>query len=442
MEMSIPITTRIKIKEVKDIEKYARFMEDNGLKINKSEIALRLNISRKTVAKYAKGFEKKTTREKKSKVSKYYEIIKTLLESNIQIFCYVRILYQYLVDNYGMDDIQIRTFYNYINSVDEFRSYFKNGKTITGKNCPEIRFETLPGEQAQFDWKESIPFVLKDENREIEINILTVLMSYSRFRIYKLSLNKTRESLLNALTEAFENIGGIPNTMLTDNMKTVMDDARTRYKKGEISPEFEAYAKDFGFKLCPCIAGVPKTKGKVESQMKILDEIKAYSGQLTLKELYELVARINERVNNQINFGTGKIPILDFEKEKDSLRPLPNESVRNQYKIETKTVKVNSASMISIKNNQYSVPSSLIGRKVTYQIVNSYVHIYDNTKLVALHPYSNKKLNYEFEHYENIMANKYVSKSKDEIKEMALNNLKIIGERIEKCQQEEHITKY
>ena len=41
MEMSIPITTRIKIKEVKDIEKYARFMEDNGLKINKSEIVRR-----------------------------------------------------------------------------------------------------------------------------------------------------------------------------------------------------------------------------------------------------------------------------------------------------------------------------------------------------------------------------------------------------------------
>lgn len=52
MEMSIPITTKIMIKEIKDIEKYARFMEDNGLKINKSEIARQLNISRKTVAKY------------------------------------------------------------------------------------------------------------------------------------------------------------------------------------------------------------------------------------------------------------------------------------------------------------------------------------------------------------------------------------------------------
>ena len=57
-------------------------------------------------------------------------------------------------------------------------------------------------------------------------------------------------------------------------------------------------------------------KGKVESQMKILDEIRAYSGTLTLSGLVQLVERINTRENNKLSQATGKIPIFKFEKEK------------------------------------------------------------------------------------------------------------------------------
>lgn len=78
-------------------------------------------------------------------------------------------------------------------------------------------------------------------------------------------------------------------------------------------------------------------KGKVESQMKILDEIRAYSGTLTLSELVQLVERINTRENNKLSQATGKIPIFKFEKEKDSLLSLPPEKIKNRYRIKTKT---------------------------------------------------------------------------------------------------------
>ncbi len=150
-------------------------------------------------------------------------------------------------------------------------------------------------------------------------------------------------------------------------MKTVMDEARTPYYKGKINKSFENFAKDFGFKVQPCIAGTPKTKGKVESPMKILDEIRAYSGKLTMLELHQLVERINNRINCKLNQGSGRIPIMDFNKEKDSLLPLPNEAIRNQYRVKTITVKVNTASMISVKSNMYSVPKEYINKTVIYQ---------------------------------------------------------------------------
>ena len=118
--------------------------------------------------------------------------------------------------------------------------------------------------------------------------------------------------------------------------------------------------------------------------MKYLDEISAYSGKLVLTELYALIDRINSRVNSSICQGTCKIPILEFEKEKDSLLPLPHGPIRNQYRIKTVNVKVNSAGMITIKSRQYSVPDIYIGHEVKYQIYDSDVYIYYTTKLVSV----------------------------------------------------------
>lgn len=99
-------------------------------------------------------------------------------------------------------------------------------------------------------------------------------------------------------------------------MKTVMDEARTEYSAGKINVKFKQFADDYGFRVHPCIAERPRTKAKVEAPMKILDEIRAYNGKLNYKELVELITRINSRVNMQVNQGTGRIPLMYFNKEK------------------------------------------------------------------------------------------------------------------------------
>lgn len=426
MQITTNIMATIEVNTLSDLPKFKIFMECNKLKINKSEIARQLKMNRRTINKYLDGYEKTKSRNKPSYLNCYYDKIKELLESPTQIFYYRRVLYQYMVDNEGLQAPE-QTFYHYIKTIPEFDDYFKKGKNSNSSPNPVIRFETKPGEQAQLDWKESIPFILADTGEIININVLSLILSLSRFRVYKLSLKMNREILFHLLTESFECIGGIPNIILTDNMKTVMDIPRTEYKKGKINSSFEAFAKDFGFKVMPCIAGTPKTKGKVEAPMKILDEIRAYSGKLTLLELYKLIEKINNRVNSSINQGSGRIPIMDFQKEKDSLLPLPHETIRNQYRIKTISVKVNTASMICIKSNLYSVPHEYIGKTVVYQIMDFNVYIYFNIKLIALHELSDKKLNYTQEHYENSLSCKFKNKSEEEIKDMAKKNLNIIG---------------
>jgi len=258
------------------------------------------------------------------------------------------------------------------------------------------------------------------------VNIFVLLLSYSRFRVYYLSLTKTQDILLNFLDRAFEVFGGVPEELLTDNMKTVMDDARTAYSRGKVNMRFAQFAKDYGFKVKPCIAHRPETKGKVESPMKLLDEIRAYNGKLDYDGLAKLVQRLNDRKNSEVVQGTGIIPIMFLKKEKSFLRPLPAENIRKTYKITPKILKVNNSSMISCRNCQYSVPPDYVGKYVTVQIYDDYLHIYDSTKLVALHEVSQGKLNYLENHYESIATISNAFRTTD-IHKMAKENLELIG---------------
>ena len=101
------------------------------------------------------------------------EIIQELLNSTTQEFSYRSCLYRYLQDNHRLN-IPAPTFYHYLKSVPEFDMYFKKGKISNNSSNPVIRYETGYGEQAQLDWKESIPFVLADTGEIITIHVLVL----------------------------------------------------------------------------------------------------------------------------------------------------------------------------------------------------------------------------------------------------------------------------
>lgn len=425
MIYTVNINTDLKINTLEDLVKLKPLLEEGTLKINKSQIARELGKDRRTVDKYIKGFQKSKNRKRSSNIDEYYDTIKELLsEGNQQIFYYKSILWQYLIDNHGLDCAE-SSFRRYILKHPEFQEYFNTRKKSHSSNKSHIRYETPPAKQAQLDWKESIPFTLKT-GETLEINILVLLLSYSRYRIYRVSLSKTQDVLFALLDQSFQMIGGIPQELLTDNMKTVMDQARTEHHSGKVNMRFQQFADDYGFRVKPCIAGRPQTKAKVEAPMKILDEIRAYNGKLTYVELHELVARINNRVNSKVNKGTGKIPIMYYEKEKASLSPLPKEQIRKPYQIITNTVKVNSSSMITYQSNQYSVPPEYIGKTLNLQVHDNHLHVYYNTTFVTLHPISSKKLNYHESHYMELSSYS-LSLPETEITQVAKENLNLIG---------------
>jgi len=420
------IITDLKIESLEDLSKLKEFEGGSNLKINKSELARKLRVDRRTVGKYVNGYKKPKTRESKSQFDDYYDTIKELLENEDQVFAYKRVLCQYMKDNHSMPGA-VSSFRRYIRQHEEFEEHFK--KTATTKSAAPLRYETKAGKQAQVDWKEAITFKL-NTGATIIINIFVFLLSFSRFRIYRVSLTKTRDVLCHLLNDSFEMIGGVPERILFDNMKAVMDDSRTVYSKGRINKEFEVFASDYGFEIHPCIAGRPQTKAKVESPMRILDEIKAYNSKLSYEGLIKKIAEINDRENTRYHESYQMHPVIGLKAEKDFLSPLPRATIRSLYQINTKRALVNASSLISYKGNHYSVAPEHMGKHVQIQELDEHLCIYYNKLLITIHPVSDKKLNYLHEHYVKI-AKLTLPFSDDKIEEIAKENLERIGKRYE-----------
>ena len=418
------IITDLRIESIQDLYKLKPFVEEGILKVNKSQIGRELGVDRRTVDKYINGFEKSKTRKCDNCITPYYDIIKDLLDpDNPQIFYYKSILWQYLVDNYNYSGSYVN-FCLYLKTYDEFESYFKRRRP-SNVNQVTIRYETGMGKQAQLDWKEKIEFLLNNGETVI-INVFVLLLSYSRFRVYRLSISKTQDVLFNFLDGAFEVFGGVPQEIVTDNMSTVMDVARTEKFGGKVNSKFQQFADDYGFKVRPCIAGRHRTKAKVEAPMKILDEIRAYNGKLDYDGLNKLVTRINNRVNTHVVKDTGIIPIMYFNEEKAFLSHLPVRNIRKPYQITTKPLNVNSSSMINYGGKQYSVPPEYLGKSLTAQAYDGYIHLYYNTTLVTVHKISEQKLNYHEKDYIEI-ARKSHSFKEEDIESRAKENLALLG---------------
>ena len=392
------IITDIRIESVNDLYKLKPFLEDGTLKINKSQIARELEVDRRTVDKYINGYTKPETRNCDDCITPFYDTIAELLsDKNQQVFYYRKVLWQYLVDNHGFTGVYCN-FCHYLRKYPEFDSYFRKSRP-SNTNKVTIRYETPMGKQAQLDWKESIPFILSS-GETIDVNIFVLLLSYSRFRVYRVSISKNQEILFSFLDDAFET--------------------------GKVNNKFQQFADDYGFKVQPCIARHPHTKAKVEAPMKILDEIRAYNGKLNYMKLVELVTRINNRVNAQVNQGTGRIPLMYYNKEKAFLNSLPADNIRKPYQIATNTVKVNHSSMFNYKGCQYSVPPEYIDKIVSLQVYDGYIHVYCNTEFITIHQLSSKKLNYISEHYAAIARKSHIFRD-EHIMDRAKENLEIIG---------------
>lgn len=377
-----------------------------GFKPNYSELSRQYGIDRRTVKKYCEGYEGKSKiRNKPSKLDPYLDIIK--FKFSIKGIT-AKAVYEYLIDQ----NYEIGSYSNFIKYIKS-----KNIKlTKTPKGHP--RFETPLGKQAQVDWKEDLKLISKN-NEEFIVNVFNYKLGNSRYCNFEYRENKTQQDVFECLISSFKNTGGVPQEILFDNMRTVVDIVENKRK---INNKMKAFASDFGFEIKLCKPRHSFTKGKVESANKFIEWLLAYNYEFETKEdLIQILKNINKKVNESVNQSTGLPPILLFQKEKEYLQPLPSNSIIESYMDQRLTANVHKDSLINYKNSKYSVPSKYINKNVTLKVIDNQLHIYFNTDLIAVHEITDKKINYKQDHYKELLSQSM--KNSDDIDNIARDNL-------------------
>lgn len=385
-----------------------RILKEMNLKPNYSALAREYGCDRRTVKKYNEGYSGgDRVRNKKSKLDKYFEIIKEKLEYK---GIHIKSVYEFLIDKFGFENV---------GTYSNFHAYVVKHKFLVNKNNSKtVRFETLPGKQAQVDWKEDITMVSK-YGEVFNFNVLSFKLGNSRYVYYEYRKEKTREDVFECLINAFKFIGGVPEEILFDNMASVVD-----VNTGKINFKFLAFAKDMGFKVKRCKPRNPKTKGKVETCNKFIEWLIPYNNEFEdEKELIDLIYLINSKVNSCVNQTTRVTPNFLFQKEKEYLLPIPKENILEQYTKKTKRYLVYPDSLITFNNKKYSVPSKYIGQYVYAQQIDSYLYIYFNTFLISKHKIDEKIFNYEKEHYKELLS--LTVKDEEKLEKYTKQNLEI-----------------
>lgn len=394
-----------KIKELKDLKIIKKLVEENNMqKPNFSKLAREFGVSRETIRKYYNGFEKMDTRNKSSKIDKHKYNIAKLLDDEFREFDYIAHLYRYIKREIGNVDYSLSTFNRYINK--HFKNEFKSNKAKIYE-----RYETLAGEEAQFDYKENQAYI-DIEGNKIVTNIATLTFGYSRFNYREVIADKTTESTIVFLSKIFDKIGGVPKKIKFDNGPSLVEKVRTKNNDGILNSKLAEFLKDYNIDWEICMPYRPESKGKVEAKMKIVDELKGYNGEyrdsLDIENKLQIIT--NEE-NNRICQSTSMPPSFLWEQEKERLLSLPSKKVRSSYFIKLSEVNVNNTSLISYKSNKYSVNPEYIGQKVGLKVINNKLHIYYNQKFICSHTLSNKNINYLPTHKKELQKLLYSNKN-------------------------------
>jgi len=214
------------------------------------------------------------------------------------------------------------------------------------------RFETEPGEQAQVDWGHFGFIEHNDRRRRLYAFVMT--LGWSRAMYVEFTVSADAAWWLRCHVHAFQYLGGVPQQVLHDNLKTAVLE---RSAEGAIhwNPRYLDFADYYGFTPRACQPYRAQTKGKVESGIRYVRG-NFWPG-LHFADLLDLNRQVRDwldlTANVRVHGTTGEVPCVRLP-----LEHLQSMFAKPTYDTSLLTFRRSARDcFVSYDGNYYSVPS-------------------------------------------------------------------------------------
>ena len=280
--------------------------------------------------------------------------------------------------------------YSYGQFCWHLQQYLRSGK-------PSMVLEHKPGDKLFIDYAgKPLSYIDRATGEEIEVQVFVACLPYSDYCFALAVPSQKLEDFIYALGCCLKDLGGVPQTLVPDNLKSAVIKANPY--EPELNRALEDFANHYGTSVTPARPRKPQDKSLVENQVKLIyNRVYAKLRKLTFFDLPSLNRAIAQKVREHNQTRMQQKDYCREEKflgnEKHTLQPLPEIAFEIKYYREHKVAK-NNHIYLGMDKHYYSVPYTYIGMKVKVIYTRSLVKIYRNAGLIATHPRNTKKAGY------------------------------------------------
>lgn len=262
-----------------------------------------------------------------------------------------------------------------------------------------------PGAEAEVDWGEAKVWM---GGELVKAKLFLMRLSHSGATYVEAFPHETQQAFLEGHANAFDFLGGIPGKVRYDNLKAAVVKVLRGRRRIE-SDRFVALRSHYLYESFFCEPGEKGAheKGGVEGEvgrfrrnnLVPVPEVESFEA---LNEL--LRGACESDLGRRI---AGRAPSIGeaLAAERPSLRALPAEPFDAT---EQASVRVDSKSMVTVRQNRYSVPSELLGRRVGARVGARRIEILSGGTVIATHErlHGRHQVRAHLGHYAGILARK------------------------------------
>lgn len=244
-----------------------------------------------------------------------------------------------------------------------------------------LRLRVLPAEQAQVDWG-SFGTILHAGARR-PLSCFVMVLSWSRALYAIFTLDQTLESFLRGHVEGFAYFGGVPRTILYDNLKSAV--LERRGDAIHFHPRILELCGHYHFAPRPCALARGNEKGRVERQIQYLRT--SFFAARSFRDLDDLNAQLvrwrDEIAHQRRVPGDPELTVAQaLERERALLLPLPAHPFETDL---MRVVRSGKTPYVRFDRNLYSIPHDRVRKPLTLVASPTLVRLLDGTVEIARH---------------------------------------------------------